>query len=130
MGKNHEFQRVKPIEDTIMSDDNAHLIRKGPIAAQIIFDMAQSIHHAMPELDVWLFGSYAWGRPGANSDVDIFVVHPDEWKGRETAVKASIQAGHPSIPRDVIACSKTRYEHLRHERGTLMERVETEGVRL
>jgi len=35
-------------EDTIMSDDNAHLIRKCPIAAQIIFDMAQSIRCTMP----------------------------------------------------------------------------------
>jgi predicted nucleotidyltransferase len=52
---------------------------------------------------VFLFGSYAWGEPNEDSDLDFAVVVPDLMYDRKTAVKARKVSGHGLIPIDVLA---------------------------
>ena len=43
-----------------------------------IKSMAEIISHAVPAEKIYLFGSYAYGTPGEESDIDIYVVVPDD----------------------------------------------------
>jgi len=40
---------------------------------------------------VWLFGSYAWGQPGANSDVDLLVEGDDSEVAYRVAVACELE---------------------------------------
>ncbi len=48
-----------------------------------------------------LFGSYAWGRPDADSDVDLLVLAQHEGKGWEYASRIR-ETLRPAFPLDII----------------------------
>ena len=56
-----------------------------------------------------LFGSYAWGKPGPDSDVDLFIVKETE-KRRELARRIDRSLFPRPFPIDVIVYRKTRLE--------------------
>ena len=48
-----------------------------------------------------LFGSYAYGRPTVDSDVDLLIVLPFEGKGARKAVEI-LNTVHPEFPVDLL----------------------------
>ncbi|MEA3351149.1 MAG: nucleotidyltransferase domain-containing protein [Chloroflexota bacterium] len=50
-----------------------------------------------------LFGSYAYGKPNKDSDVDILVVLPFEGKSAHKATEIIMAVGHPGFPVDLLA---------------------------
>jgi len=40
----------------------------------------KAVLNAVPAIKIYLFGSYAYGNPDKNSDIDIYVVIPDDYK--------------------------------------------------
>ena len=52
-------------------------------------------------LRVVLFGSYAYGTPTADSDVDLLVVMPHQGSGSETAIEI-MRRVEPRIPLDLV----------------------------
>jgi len=66
---------------------------------------------------IWVFGSFAWGRPAVRSDVDLLVETQSEVERVAQAV-----AAHCSRPLHVLAADRAD--------RTLMARVMTEGVEL
>ncbi len=77
---------------------------------------------------VFLFGSYAWGRPNACSDVDLAVVVPDNFNQPRPALIAAKLSGHGHIPVDFIWLSEATL--LASLPGTLSHKIRTEGVEL
>jgi uncharacterized protein len=53
-------------------------------------EIVESLKSLRPR-KVILFGSYAWGKPGKDSDIDIYVVTADDFTPRNFAEKMDIK---------------------------------------
>lgn len=93
--------------------------------------MAERIKTGIPDSEVWLFGSYAWGRPRTSSDVDLALVVPDNTPEAQLAgsnVKARVLSRHGNIPIDVVVYRHFRFIEL--PQGTLAYEIRTKGRKL
>lgn len=93
--------------------------------------LCHTIIGAVPTEKIYLFGSYAYGVPGPDSDHDLLVILPDEGPRPADAVKAIRRALYPvqDGPLDVIACRASEFER-RTQGATLERRIVREGVLL
>jgi predicted nucleotidyltransferase len=62
-----------------------------------IQELSEKIQREFKPDKIILFGSYAWGTPGENSDVDLLVILPYQGKAWRTAasIRERIQPGFP-----------------------------------
>jgi len=92
--------------------------------------LKELIINAMPVEQIFLFGSYAYGKPHKDSDVDLFIVLKDEVQLRdiEAAIKIRLAIGeHQSLPLDLLVIKKSRY--LERKTGPTLERkIAREGI--
>ena len=90
------------------------------------------IVEAIPVEQIYLFGSYAYGKPHNDSDLDLYVVLKDdeEMKELDAEVKILRAIGKvKSMPVDIIVNKKSKY--LRLTTGPTMERkIAREGVKI
>lgn len=100
------------------------------IDMDFIQEMANRIKATIPGSEVYLFGSYAWGRPGSESDVDFAVIVPDGSDTRELCTIARRATGHGEIPIDVIVMEASRFDSLKFVLGSLTAEIAREGRRL
>lgn len=80
---------------------------------------------------VWLFGSHAWGKPHADSDVDLLVVvsHSDE-----TPIRRS-QRAHRCLrglrmPKDVLVETRQEVDRVKELKTSLENTILNRGRRL
>ncbi len=66
-----------------------------------IQNIAEQIAEAFHPQKIVLFGSYAYGAPTENSDVDLLVILPFEGKGAQKSVEI-MRAVKPLIPVDLL----------------------------
>ena len=92
-----------------------------------IRQMAERIKAGLP-CRVLVFGSYAWGRPNACSDVDLAVIVPDDLAVKHPARVASKLSQHGLIPIDVISLRESTFA--RGAAGSLSYEIRTKGVEL
>ncbi len=71
------------------------------VDAQAIKSLADRIARAFQPDRIILFGSYAWGTPTSDSDVDLLVVLPFEGKSWHVASEIRRRIG-PSFPLDLL----------------------------
>ncbi len=71
-----------------------------PIAKKIL-DLRDQIVEKFNPLKIILFGSYAYGTPGPDSDVDLLVIMPFEGKNPEKATEIWL-ATKPDFPIDLM----------------------------
>ena len=94
--------------------------------------LKELIVNAIPVDQIYLFGSYAYGTPHKDSDLDLYVVLKDEVQMREFDAVVKImgvigQAKTKSV--DVITTKKSRY--LKLITGPTMERkIAREGIKI
>lgn len=77
---------------------------------------------------VFLFGSYAWGKPNACSDVDLAIIVPDAEYHRKIDIEARKLSGHGLTPIDVLAVRDSTFASA--VQGSLSFEVRTRGVEL
>jgi predicted nucleotidyltransferase len=81
---------------------------------------------------IWLFGSYAYGTPNKESDLDLYVVLNDDAETRELEAEVKIlnAIGRAKTkPVDIIANKKSKYLWL--TTGPTMERrIAREGIKI
>ena len=90
------------------------------------------IVNAIPVEQIYLFGSYAYGTPHKNSDLDFYVVLKDEVEMRELDAGLQIRFAiidHKSMPVDIIAKKKCNF--LQRLNGPTLERkINRDGIRI
>ena len=94
--------------------------------------LKEIIIRTVPVEQIWLFGSYAYGTPHKDSDLDLYVVLKDEVETRELDVEIKILnviGRVKTMPVDIIANKKSKY--LRLATGPTMERkIAREGIKI
>jgi len=94
--------------------------------------LKEIIIKTLPIDQIYLFGSYAYGNPRKDSDIDLFIVLKDEVEIRE--IDAAIQirlavANHQTFSLDLIISKKSKYLE-RQTAPTLERKIAREGVLL
>lgn len=99
-----------------------------PKVKSVIDDaMRRLVAEFRPE-QVWLFGSYAWGEPNEDSDLDFFVIVSES---RVNSLRRA-QDAHRALrglqmPKDVIVRTRAEVERIRTLRPTLAYKILNEG---
>ncbi len=81
---------------------------------------------------IYLFGSYAYGKPNDDSDLDFFIVIPDDGIKPLDAIRQARLALIPlnrKAPVDILADFQSRFEE-RRKLNTLERKIANEGVLL
>jgi len=77
---------------------------------------------------VYLFGSYARGEAGPDSDYDLMLIMPDDAPSRLLDPRTACQVlGGTGIAADVLLWRRSSFERRRHLRASLPATIEAEG---
>ena len=98
-----------------------HMDLKG-IEKEIVFRLKQ----LNPERIV-LFGSYGYGNPNENSDLDICVISNSPIPKSEKKRKIRHLLNGISIPKDILTPSVEEYEFYRKEIGSVYKEIDEKG---
>ena len=74
-----------------------------------------------------LFGSYAVGRPSADSDVDLLIVMDVKGSTRQKANEIDLLMADRTIPMDFVVLTPKEYERQKNLVGTIVYQAEREG---
>jgi uncharacterized protein len=99
---------------------------------QNLDEIAQIIAKTVPVESIYLFGSYAYGTPNKDSDLDLYVVFKDELPMRELdAITAISRAIRPvkKMPMGILGLKQNRF-HDRKLYATLERKIVREGVKI
>jgi predicted nucleotidyltransferase len=78
---------------------------------------------------IYLFGSYAYGEPSADSDIDMYVIVRDDVNALKTMQSISLGLCDREIALDVVADNDSAFEELSApNRATLQRVVRDKGV--
>ena len=90
------------------------------------------IINAVPVEQIYVFGSYAYGTPHKDSDLDLYVVIKDDVPMRDLDASVEIMNAigcNKTMPVDIITTKKSRY--LRLVTGPTIERkIAREGIKI
>jgi uncharacterized protein len=98
------------------------------ISKKIIKEITRRLVKTYDPREIYLFGSYAWGKPNDDSDLDVLIV-VDECKSKtsERTFPASIALKDLLIAKDVIVYTKKEFEERVEDVTTLLYRIKDEG---
>ena len=75
-----------------------------------------------------LFGSYAWGNPGPDSDVDLFVAKKTDRSSREVAREISRSIFPRPFPLDILVYTSSEIEKkIKEDRNLFIEDIINKG---
>ena len=92
--------------------------------------LKELIIKAVPVEQIYLFGSYAYGTPHTDSDLDLYVVLKDEVQLRDIDAAIKIRLAiceHQSMPLDLLVMKNSQYLE-RKAAPTLERKVAREGI--
>jgi predicted nucleotidyltransferase len=98
-------------------------------AIQKIIDEATQrlVAEFQPE-QVWLFGSYAWGEPNKDSDLDLLVVVPSS---NETTIRRMQRAQASMVgldaSADILVNTSEEVDRVKHLRSSIAHKILNEG---
>ncbi len=98
------------------------------IKKEVINEVKDRLVKAYNPIAIYIFGSYAWGTPTEDSDLDLLIVVD---KSDEKSYKRPI-AGYRAlrevdIPNDIIVYTQEEFERLSQNITTLCHKIATEG---
>ena len=82
-------------------------------------------------LSLYIFGSYAWGTPTADSDLDLVVVVEDsDKKPYKRSIEGIRTLRGLGIAKDILVYTKEEFKALSQDISSLLYKVEKEGIKL
>jgi len=94
--------------------------------------LKELIIQTVPVEQIWLFGSYAYGTPHKDSDLDLYVVIKDDVQTRLIDVGINIRLAisrKKSMPVDIITNTLGRYNE-RSKFPTLERTITRKGIKI
>jgi len=98
------------------------------ITSEQLKEITRRIEEAVHPDRIFLFGSHAWGHPGEDSDVDIFVVLPhSDQPGYRRAREIYRCLRGLTVPVDVVVKTREEVERGKEVKASLVRKVLEEG---
>ena len=92
--------------------------------------LVDKIVELVDPLEIILFGSYARGDPGPDSDIDLMVVMPDGVHTRKTAMHLYGTIKGVRVPYDIMVATPSILELHRDNIGLIYKTILMEGKKL
>lgn len=100
---------------------------KGKRSSQIQKMVDRIVEQFHPE-QIILFGSYARGNAGSDSDVDLLVVMPVAGSKREKMVEIGLALHDIAMPKDILVCTPEEFAWRKDIIGTIEHPAAQEGA--
>jgi len=98
------------------------------LEANILDEMVRRLVAEFHPEKIILFGSYAWGEPNDDSDVDLFVIVPDsDERPIERMQRAHHCLGDLRVSTDILVKTRAEADRYRNVRASLEHKVFGEG---
>ena len=101
------------------------------ITQETIDEVTRRLVEVYDPMEIYLFGSYAWGSPTEDSDMDLLVVvkesNEPRWQRANPGAKALWGVG---VSKDLLIYTKAEFERAVEHPSTLARKVKQEGVLL
>jgi predicted nucleotidyltransferase len=97
----------------------------------ILQEMTRRLVAEFQPCQIYLFGSYAWGKPNEDSDIDLLVIVPDSKASRrDREVRARYCLRDLPIAKDVLVQTQTELERTSHVYASLQCEILERGKKL
>ncbi len=101
------------------------------ISEKNIIDVQKRLVNVYDPLEIYIIGSYAWGTPREDSDLDVFiVVSKSDKKKYERPVVGYLELMDFMFPKEIIVYTKDEFEKALKEKNSFSRRVFEEGKRI
>ena len=98
------------------------------IPSKIIADAKNRLIKTYDPLKIYLFGSFAWGKPTNESDLDLLVVvEKSKEKSYKRSRKGDLALSGVMIPWDLIIYTKDEFDTWAKHVSTLCYKIKKEG---
>ena len=115
------------------SDDDGSKDKQGTVIPSTILtgirNVTRQIVQQFHPQKVILFGSYAYGQPTEDSDVDLLVVMDTDESPLHVAAEIAAAIEHP-FPLDIVVRTPVEFASAVHRRGVFATEVATKGITL
>ncbi len=130
--KQTSARRPRSTKRVIASSTRAprlHITRaKNKVTPALLQEMTRRLVKEFDPEQVILFGSYAWGKPNKDSDVDLMVIVSES---QETDYARMVRAYDALIgmrvPKDIFVKTRAEFESYRGVRASLQNRIAEKG---
>jgi uncharacterized protein len=79
-------------------------------------------------LEIYLFGSYAWGKPDDDSDLDLLIIIEDsEEKSHKRSIKGFDALWGLCISKDILVYTKKEFDERINNTSTLPYKIKKDG---
>lgn len=101
------------------------------IEKSIINEVANRLVKVYDPIAIYIFGSYSWGIPTPDSDLDILViVEKSDEKSYTRPVAGHKALADLDISKDIIVYTLEEFEKLSHKKSTLAFKIKKEGNKI
>ncbi len=98
------------------------------ISVDLKNEIIQKVVASMNPLKIILFGSYAYGVPQQDSDLDLAIIMQDVPSKHKEAVKVYRLLQDVKMPKDIIVSSMEEYDFYKNEAGSVYKTIHEKGV--
>lgn len=97
----------------------------------ILIEMTRRLVAEFQPRQIFLFGSYAWGQPNDDSDIDLFVIVPDSNQSRtERHLRARHCLHDVPVPKDILVETQAEVDWASRVYASLESEILERGIRL
>lgn len=101
------------------------------IDESIIKDAVSKLVREYNPIEIYLFGSFAWGKPDENSDLDLIIVlRESDEKPYKRSVRALKALRDIKVAKDVLVYTEKEFNSLSSDASSLCHKVVNEGVKV
>lgn len=101
------------------------------ISQEEIQEATKRLVDAYNPVAIYLFGSYAWGEPHEDSDLDLMVILSDEEKVGFSTYKIGTKAlWNIGFSKDIIVSRESDFNVWANHPSTLQHKIQKEGIKL
>lgn len=101
------------------------------INQEIIEEVKNRLIKTYDPVEIYLFGSYAWGKPDEESDLDLLVVVEDFKKDRYQDLVIGYKALFGmGIPKDILLYTKPQFDEASQDKNTFCYKIVKKGKKI